>query len=108
MAAPCQGGTGHGYGLRDKCLPTWLTLSLPLEDLDRLMGLFGDRVLPLDIDAARRYGERAVKAKAGGRGFPTLAGYIAAIVASRGFIVASRDTGPYAAGGVTVINPWEA
>ena len=76
--------------------------------LDGLMGLFRDRVLPFDIDAARRYGELAVKAKAGGRGFPTPDGYIAAIAASRGFIVASRDTGPYEAAGVTVINPWEA
>jgi predicted nucleic acid-binding protein len=108
VAAPCQGGPGRGWGLRDKCLPTWLTLSLPLEQVDGLMGLSRDRVLPFDIDAARRYGELAVKAKAGGRGFPTLDCYIAAIAASRGFIVASRDTGPYEAGGVTVINPWEA
>jgi predicted nucleic acid-binding protein len=76
--------------------------------LDGLMGLFRDRVLPFDIDAARRYGELAVKAKAGGRGFPTPDGYIAAIAASRGFIVASRDTAPYEAASVTVINPWEA
>ena len=76
--------------------------------LDGLMGLFRDRVLPFDIDAARRYGELAVKAKAGGRGFPTPDGYIAAIAASRGFIVASRDTGPYEAASVTVINPWDA
>ncbi len=30
------------------------------------------------------------------------------IAASRGFIVASRDTGPFQAGGLRVINPWEA
>ena len=76
--------------------------------LDGLMGLFRDRVLPFDIDAARRYGELAVKARAGGRGFPTPDGYIAAIAASRGFIVASRDTAPYEAASVTVINPWDA
>ncbi|SOO27215.1 putative plasmid stability protein y4jK [Xanthomonas phaseoli pv. phaseoli] len=75
--------------------------------LDGLMGLFRDRVLPFDIDAARRYAELAVTAKIGGRGFPTPDGYIAAIAASRGFIVASRDTAPYEAAGVTVINPWE-
>jgi hypothetical protein len=33
-------------------------------------------------------------------------GYIAAIAASRGFIVASRDTTPYEAGGLQAINPW--
>jgi hypothetical protein len=39
--------------------------------------------------------------------FQTPDGYIAAIAASRGFIVASRDTAPYQAVGVSVINPWE-
>jgi predicted nucleic acid-binding protein len=46
-----------------------------------------------------------VTAKVAGREFPTPDGYIAA---SRGFIVASRDTAPYEAAGVTVINPWDA
>ena len=50
----------------------------------------------------------AVLATPSGRGFPTPDGYIAAIAASRGFIVASRDTAPYAAAGVTAINPWKA
>lgn len=75
--------------------------------LDGLMGLFRDRVLPFDADAARRYAGLAVTAKSGGRGFPMPDGYIAAIAASRGFIVASRDTAPYQAAGVSVINPWE-
>ena len=75
--------------------------------LDGLMGLFRDRVLPFDIDAARRYADLAVTAKTRSRGFPTPDGYVAAIAASRGFIVASRDTAPYEAAGVTVINPWE-
>lgn len=76
------------------------------EALDGLMGLFRDRVLPFDIDAARRYAELAVMAKRGGQGFPTPDGYIAAIAASRGFIVASRDTTPFEAARVSVINPW--
>ncbi len=75
--------------------------------LDGLMGLFRDRVLPFDVDAARRYADLATTAKTRGRGFPTPDGYIAAIAASRGFIVASRDTAPYEAASVTVINPWK-
>ena len=66
------------------------------------------RVIPFDVDAARHYAELAVLARSSGRGFPTPDGYIAAIAASRGFIVASRDTAPCAAAGVAVINPWEA
>lgn len=76
--------------------------------LEGLMALFRDRMLPFDLDAARRYADLAVTAKTRGRGFPTPDGYIAAIAASRGFIVASRDTSPYTAAGVSVINPWEA
>jgi predicted nucleic acid-binding protein len=75
--------------------------------LDGLMRLFKDRVLAFDADAARRYAELAVQARASGRGLPAPDGYIAAIASSRGFIVASRDTGPFEAAGVTVINPWD-
>ncbi|MGE3320201.1 MAG: type II toxin-antitoxin system VapC family toxin [Candidatus Berkiella sp.] len=75
--------------------------------LEGLMGLFKDRVLPFDVEAARHYADLAVVAKVSGRGFPTPDGYIAAIAASRGFIVASRDTAPYEAAKVTVMNPWQ-
>ncbi len=75
--------------------------------LDGLLELFGNRVLPFDTDAARYYGALAAAARTAGRGFPTPDGYIAAIAASRGFIVASRDTSRYEAGGLRVINPWQ-
>ena len=74
--------------------------------LDGLMELFADRVLPFDIAAARRYADLAVKARAAGKGFPTPDGYIAAIAASRGFTVATRDTSAFDAASVAVINPW--
>jgi hypothetical protein len=88
-------------------LPAGKRKDMLAQALDGLMGLFRDRVLPFDIDAARHYAELAVAAKTGGRGFPTPDGYIAAIAASRGFIVASRDTAPFEAAGISVINPWE-
>lgn len=75
--------------------------------LEGLMGLFKDRLLHFDSDAARHYADLAVKARSAGRGFPTPDGYIAAIAVSRGFVVASRDTAPYAAAKVTVIDPWQ-
>jgi toxin FitB len=74
--------------------------------VDDLLTLFQDRVLPFDTDAARSYADLAVRARTNGRGFPTPDGYIAAIAASRGYIVASRDTAPYTAAGVPIINPW--
>ena len=87
-------------------LPAGKRKDMLAQTVDGLMGLFRDRVLPFDIDAARRYADLAVTARIRGRGFPTPDGYIAAIAASRGFIVASRDTAPYEAAGVSVINPW--
>lgn len=74
--------------------------------LDGLMELFAHRILAFDLDAARRYAELAVAARASGRGLTTPDGYIAAIAASRGFAVASRDTAPFEAAGIAIVDPW--
>lgn len=76
--------------------------------LESVLGLFDARVLSFDIEAARRYADLAIKARAAGRGFPTPDGYIAAIAAAHGFAVASRDTSAFTAAGLTVIDPWTA
>lgn len=78
------------------------------EALDGVMELFADRVLPFDVGAARHYAELAVQARAAGKGFPTPDGYIAAIAASKGFAVATRDTSAFDAAGIEVIDPWRA
>ena len=87
-------------------LPVGRRKDLLAQTLDGLMRLFRDRVLPFDMDAARCYAELAVSAKTAGRGFPTPDGYIAAVASSRGFMVASRDTEPFKAANIMVINPW--
>jgi toxin FitB len=89
-------------------LPQGKRKAMLIQTVDELLGLFKNRILPFDADAARRYAEMAVTAKAAGRGLPTQDGYIAAIAASRGFIMASRDTAPYEVTKVKVINPWNA
>lgn len=76
--------------------------------LEGVLALFAGRVLAFDEAAALRYGELAVRARAAGKGFPTPDGYIAAIAAARGFMVASRDGSAFAAAGVAVIDPWRA
>lgn len=76
--------------------------------LDGVMTVFADRILPFDVDAARCYADLAVKARAAGKGFPTPDGYIAAIAASKGFAVATRDASAFLAAGVEVIDPWNA
>ena len=74
--------------------------------VEGLLELFSARILPFDTEAARRYGDLAVKARAAGKGFPTPDGYIAAIASAHGFAVASRDPSAFNAAGLTVIDPW--
>jgi len=75
---------------------------------DGLLELFNERILLFDMNAAHQYADLAVTARRSGRGFPMADGYIAAIAATHGFIVASRDKAPYEAGGIAVIDPWES
>jgi predicted nucleic acid-binding protein len=74
--------------------------------LTEMLELFKYRVLPFDTDAVHHYANLAVTARNGGRGSPKPDGCIAAIAASRSLIVTSRDTSPYEAARVKVINPW--
>ena len=74
--------------------------------VEGVLELFAARILPFDTEAARRYGDLAVKARAAGKGFPTPDGYIAAIAAAHGLAVASRDTSAFNADGLKVIDPW--
>ena len=89
-------------------LPEGRRKTLLKQALDGLTALFQDRVLPFDSTAARHYADLALRAGTRGLGFPTPDGYIAAIAASRGFIVATRDKAPFEAAGIAVINPWES
>ena len=88
-------------------LPNGKRKTMLLEALDGVLMLFTDRILPFDADAALHYGDLAIKARAVGKGFPTPDGYIAAIAASRGFAVASRDASAFIAAGLEVIDPWK-
>lgn len=72
------------------------------------LALFEDRVLPFDTPAARQYAGLAASARQQGSPLPVADGYIAAIAAATGFGVASRDTTPFEAAGISVTNPWEA
>ena len=76
--------------------------------LQGVLELFDSRVLAFDTQAARRYADLAVKARSFGKGFPTPDGYIAAIAAANGFVVATRDTSAFSSAGVGVIDPWKS
>lgn len=70
--------------------------------------LFGSRVLAFDQQAALVYAPLVNHARTGGRIISVADAQIAAIAAVHGFAVATRDTEPFVATGVAVINPWEA
>lgn len=72
--------------------------------LDRF---FGPRILPFDIDAARAFAFQIGAMRATGRQIGWADGQIAAIATVHGYTVATRDTEPFEAAGVPVINPWE-
>jgi predicted nucleic acid-binding protein len=76
------------------------------DKLTAVLELFGTRIMPFDIRAARQYAELAGRARATGKGFPIPDGYIAATAAAHGFAVASRNTTAFTAGGRASIDPW--
>ncbi len=73
---------------------------------EQVIPLFAGRVLSFDLPASQAYGELMAKARKSGRAISTADGCIAAIAAANKMMIASRDTQPFEAGGVAVINPW--
>ena len=73
----------------------------------RVVPLFTGRILPFDAAASEAYAEIMALARAEGKAIGKADGYIAATAAINGLIVATRDTSPFEAAGLTVINPWK-
>jgi predicted nucleic acid-binding protein len=72
-----------------------------------VLPLFEGRVMPFDLNASQAYADLMARAKATGQAIGKADGYIAATAASRGLTVCTRDTSPFAAAGLTIVNPWE-
>lgn len=68
---------------------------------------FADRVLAFDLDTSKIYADLMAQARARGQAIAKADGYIAATAAAHGLMVATRDTSPFQAVGLSVINPWE-
>lgn len=73
----------------------------------RVLPLFEGRILSFDIAASQAYATLRSKARAVGQIIAPADGYIAAIAITNGLAIATRDTEPYIAAGLTVINPWQ-
>ncbi len=73
-----------------------------------LTKLFAGRFLSFDREAAIAFALLGSRAAAKGYSISVADCQIAAIAAVHGFAVATRDTAPFVAAGVAVVNPWES
>lgn len=71
-----------------------------------VLPLFARRILDFDVEAAAAYAEVRATARAAGHTVAAADGYIAATAKHRRFSVATRDTAPFVAAGLNVINPF--
>lgn len=89
------------------CLPKGKrreTLQLNLDQ--RVLPLFAGRILSFDNEASTAYARLCSQARSQGQAIAPSDGYIAAIATVHGFAVATRDTSPFEAAKLKVINPW--
>ncbi len=74
---------------------------------ETLANYFANRFLAFERDAAVIYASLASRASARGYSISMADCQIASIAAVHGFTVATRDTAPFLAAGVPIVNPWE-
>lgn len=93
------------YGLAT--LPTGKRRTIFQKRLENeVLAVFTGRVLPFDLDVAQAYSDLMARARARGKAISNADGYIAAAAAAHGFMVATRDTSPFEAAELDVVNPW--
>lgn len=73
----------------------------------RVLPMFVGRVLPFDVACTNAYADLIARVRKAGSGIETADACIAAIALANGFIVATRDAGPFRAAGLDVIDPWQ-
>lgn len=75
--------------------------------LRKLESEYADRLLPVDLETTRLWGELTAAAQKAGRTVPAVDGLIAATALRHGLHVMTRNTADFAAAGVMLINPWD-
>ncbi|MEQ9640593.1 MAG: type II toxin-antitoxin system VapC family toxin [Alphaproteobacteria bacterium] len=75
---------------------------------ERIADYFGARLLPFDAVAAEIYAQIVADARVRGVTIGMADGQIAATALVQGLAVATRDTTPFVAAGLRVIDPWTA
>jgi len=85
-------------GKKKKALATWLI---------GLEGHFADKILPLDLETARIWGEMTARAQKAGTVIPAADGLLAATALRHGLHVVTRNTKHFEASGALVVDPWQ-
>jgi predicted nucleic acid-binding protein len=83
---------------RKSRLLTWLH--------DDLIQRFGDRIVPITLEAALRWGELQAQLEKAGKPMPVIDGLIAASALHYQLTVVTRNTKDMEASGVALLNPW--
>ena len=86
-------------GPRKHALASWL---------NTLERDYGDRILSVDRDICRRWGELTARAQRAGRAVSATDGLIAATALHHGLQVMTRDTADFEPTGVSLFDPWRA
>lgn len=87
-----------GEGARRMELQRWL---LTLEQD------YAERILPIDAETARIWGEATAAAQQAGKTVPACDGLIAATAIQNGLYVMTRNVADFEPTGARLINPWE-
>lgn len=72
-----------------------------------IMPWLGDRVLPVSLRVAERWGDLAAQLKIKGKPRPVVDALLAATAFEHDLIAVTRNVADYDDLGVTVLNPWE-
>ena len=85
-------------GKKKKALATWL-VGLEVQ--------FADRIVPVDTETARIWGEMTARAQKNGFVIPAADGLLAATALRHGLHVMTRNTKHFEASGALIIDPWQ-
>ena len=85
-------------GKRKKELQSWV------QALERY---YADRILTIDLETTRIWGEMTAKAQNSGKIIPVSDGLIASTARRHGLHVMTRNTADFTPTGAMLINPWE-
>ncbi len=85
-------------GRKKEALTSWLT---------GLETKFGNRILAIDIETARLWGELTARAQRSGIMIPGVDGLMAATALRHGLRVMTRNTRHFEASGALIIDPWQ-